>query len=185
MGWTSSGVRLREPLGDVLRLHDHLAVDLPRAVLLEEGVELVLVSRAGSRTDPGRRGRSDVGRRALDFPGGHGTRRSSRPRTPYRSSAPSPRPPGPSPASSALETRSYAAVELPSWRACKYGGPASSGESGDVPRRPPHDDEERECAEPQGTSARGACRPPYHRPRPAGSRRRFCIGGHHFFAAPS
>src|SRR2546421_10038863 len=42
MGWTSSGVRLREPLGDVLRLHDHLAVDLPRAVLLEEGVELVL-----------------------------------------------------------------------------------------------------------------------------------------------
>src|SRR2546427_9755837 len=42
MGWPSPGVRLREPCGDVLRLHDHLAVDLPGTVLLEEGVELVL-----------------------------------------------------------------------------------------------------------------------------------------------
>src|SRR5436309_207603 len=42
MGRASPGIRLREPLGDVLGLHDHLAVDLPGAILLEEGVELVL-----------------------------------------------------------------------------------------------------------------------------------------------
>src|SRR2546422_8382352 len=42
MGCGSPGVRLRKPFGDVLRLHDHLAVDLPGTVLLEEGVELVL-----------------------------------------------------------------------------------------------------------------------------------------------
>src|SRR5256885_970251 len=70
MGWASSGVRLREPLGDVLRLHDHLAVDLPRPVLLEEGVELVL-GEPELVHEPVLGGEDvrDVGRRALDLPG--------------------------------------------------------------------------------------------------------------------
>src|SRR6266516_1618855 len=70
MGWPSSGVRLREPLGDVLRLHDHLAVDLPRPVLLEEGVELVLGEpELVHEAVLGGEDVGDVGRRALDLPG--------------------------------------------------------------------------------------------------------------------
>src|SRR2546422_11396018 len=70
MGWTSSGVRLREPLGDVLRLHDHLAVDLPRAVLLEEGVDLG-GRRIIKKKEPVLGGEDvrDVARRDLDLPG--------------------------------------------------------------------------------------------------------------------
>ena len=48
---------VREPLGDVGRLDDELRIDLPRPVLADQGVELVLRrARAGSRSGPATRG---------------------------------------------------------------------------------------------------------------------------------
>src|SRR5437867_11505836 len=68
--WASSSLGLGEPLGDVFGLHDHLAVDLPHAVLLEEGVELVLGEpELVHEAVLGGEDVGDVGRRALDLPG--------------------------------------------------------------------------------------------------------------------
>src|SRR5438132_10724435 len=68
----------------------------------------------------------------------------------------------------ALETRSYAASNLPSWRACKYRRTVSSGESGDGPATAARTTT-RSASAPsaQGDQRARGMQAPYHRP-PAG-----------------
>src|SRR5207247_8838103 len=187
MGWTSSGVRLREPLGDVLMLHDHLAVDLPRTVLLEEGVELVLgepelVHEAVLGGEDVR----DVGRRALDLPGvdleledlhvreRHAGLLLLHPDLPVL------------PLLHRLGDQVVRGVEPPVLEGLQI--PADGllrGQRGWSRDARPHAGEERESAErPRGPARAGHGGSPTTGRRPAGSRRRFCIGGHHLCAPP-